>query len=458
MKKLYSLPLLIFILISMTRPSIATQDTIVLHMDRLSSPELVKEFYESRGYEPAWTKQGKYSLKAYSFLHLLNNAQYYGLNSDNYHLKELLALKDAKPSSKNTGRMESLLTDSFFTFALHLKKGQLSNETSKIREKKTEDTQQDIAFLENALRSASLKSELESLEPAHPNYQKLKAKLQNKLDDHFKNALWTGKNSDDLKTEIQKLALNMERWRWEEGSFAEKHILVNLPSFMLEVWENGEVTMASKVIVGSSRQKTPMSDSQIESFIIHPTYIPEKILAEELLPIILKDPTYLSRNNYEILDNGKLIEASSISWDGYDEETFPYALRQPDPDHKSLGIIKFELDSTNLIHDSESKLHFVRNLRALSGGCVIIEKAEDLAQYLAMDEEGISSSQLKEMFKQKAYAKVEINEPMHVYIRYFTADGTKIYQDVYGMDKALLVYFDDMVQWDRSNYNLQRTR
>lgn len=458
MKKLYSLFFFVIIFNSSTQLSYAALDTIALDMDRLSSPALVKEFYESRNFQPAWTKHGKYSIKAYNLIHLINNAQYYGLNAENYHLTELLALKEAKPSDKNTGRMESLLTDSFLTFASHLKNGQLDNEISKKREKKPEANHQEILFLERALRSASLKSELESLEPSHPNYHKIKSVLQQKLDDHYKNTLWSGKHSDDLKLEIQKLALNLERWRWEDNGFADRHILVNLPSFMLEVWENGEVTMTSKVIVGSARQQTPLLDSQIENYIIHPTYVPEKILLEELLPIIKKDPTYLSRNDYEILDEGNLVEVSSIAWDRIDEEIFPYVLRKPDSDHKTLGIVKFELDSTSLIHDSESKLLFVRNLRALSGGCIILEKAEDLAQYLVMDEDGLNPSQLQELFKHKAYAKVDVNKPMHVYIRYFTADGTNIYQDVYGMDKALLVYFDDMVQWDRSNFNLQRTR
>lgn len=458
MKNLYSICLLVFIFLSSAHGSKATTDTVVLDMAKLSAPELVKQFYEARDYEPAWTKQGKYSIKAYSFIYLLNNAQYYGLNSENYHVKELMSLKDAIPSSKNTGRMESLLTDSFFSFAHHLKSGQLDKETLMFRELKWDEDTHYVAFLENALRSHSIKSELESLEPTHPNYQSLKASLQIKLDDLYKNSLWADKDSDKIKMEIQTLALNMERWRWEDGDFAKRHILVNLPSYMLEVWEDGEVIMASKVIVGSPRQKTPTMNSEIKSYIIHPNVVPEQILAEELLPIIIKDPTYLSRNNYEILDNDIIIDASSIAWDTFDKEPFPYMLRQPDPDHKSLGIIKFALDSTSLIHDSESRLLFFRNLRALSGGCIIVEKAEDLAQYLIAGDEELSPNQLKEMIENQMYREVEVKQPIYVYVRYFTSDGIKTYQDIYGMDKSLLAYFDDMVKWEKNNMNLQRTR
>jgi len=458
MKKLYPIPLLLGIFIFFTQYNYAASDTLLLNMSKLSSPELVQEFYQSRSFQPAWTKNGKYSIKAYSFLHILANAQFYGLNSENYHLNELVALKEARPSVKNAGRIESLLTDSFITFANHLKKGQLDKNDLKIRETNNDASQQDILFLEKALRSPSIKSELESLEPAHPHYHKLKARLHQKLEEISKNNLWIGKHSDELKAEIQLLALNMERWRWEENNFTSRHILVNLPSFMLEVWEDGEITMTSKVIVGSSRQKTLLRDGQIKSYIIHPTCIPEDILTGELLPIIIKDPTYLTRNNYEILENGKLIEGSSITWESYENNPFPYVLRQPDPAHKSMGIVKFEMDTVNLIHDSESKLHFVRNLRALSGGCIAIEKAEDLAKYLMKGKEGSNPAQIDEWFKHQAYRKIDIEEPIQVYIRYFTADGSKIYQDIYGRDKHLLAYFDDLVNWDKNNYNLQRTR
>lgn len=458
MKKLYPISLFVFLFFSLSPNSNAAPDTIILDMNNLTSPDMVKEFYESRNYEPAWTKQGKYSLKAYSFIYLLNNAQYYGLNSENYHLKELMTLKDARPSDKNTGRMESLLTDSFFTFANHLESGQLEKETLTLRGIDKEGESINIAFLENALKSHSIKAELESLEPAHPNYQKLKAELERKLENLYKNSFWSEKDGNELKLEIQKLALNMERWRWEDEEFGNRYIFVNLPSFMLEVWEDDKVTMTSKIIVGSARQKTPIMTSQINNYIIHPTCVPEQILAEELIPIIIKDPSYISRNNYEVLDKGKLIDASTITWDSYIEETFPYVLRQPDPDHKTLGHIKFMLDSTSMIHDRESGLLFFRNIRALSSGCIIIEKAEDLAQYLVLGEDGLSPYQLKEMLERQAYKEVKVMQPLNVYVRYFTADGTKMYTDVYGMDQSLLAYFDDIVKWERSNLNLQRTR
>ena len=40
---------------------------------------------------------------------------------------------------------------------------------------------------------------------------------------------------------IQQIALNLERWRWLPADLGERHILVNVPEYRLEVWERGKV-------------------------------------------------------------------------------------------------------------------------------------------------------------------------------------------------------------------------
>jgi len=462
MKKLYLRSPYIFILyifftFSLISHASAVSDSISLDLTKTHSPELVNSFYESRDYRPAWTRQGKYSVRAYRFINILNHAQYYGLNPNNYHIHELLALKDADASEQNTGRMEALLTDGFFAFAHHLEKGQLDKRTLKLKQK-SEGHNADILFLENSLRSPTLKSDLESLQPSHPYYHKLKAELQEKLDAFNNNALWAGKKTEELRQDILKLALNMERWRWEDSTYTDRHIFVNLPSYKLEVWENGEVTMESKVLVGTARQRTHNQDSQIDRYIIHPTLVPKEMLAEELIPLIVKDPAYLTTNEYELLDGDNPVDASTLDWEAYSVDNFPYIVRQPDPNHRSMNFLKFNLDSTGIIHDSESSSLFFRNVRAFSGGCIIMEKAKDLALYLAKDNEEITLSDMEAYFAGNAYKEITVKHPMHVYVRYFTADGSEMYQDIYDQDQPLLAYFNDMVKGKKSNMNLQRSR
>jgi len=463
MKKQYSrLPLsgifYIFFIYGLTANATSTSDSVSLELNKIYSPELVTSFYEAREYRPAWTRQGKYSIRAYRLINILNHAQYYGLNPNNYHIQEILALKDADTSEKNTGRMEALLTDGFFAFAHHLEKGQLNSKTLRLKQRESTEHTADIIFLENALRSPTLKSDLESLQPSHPHYHRLKKDLHEKLGAFNNNTLWTGKKTEELRQDILKLALNMERWRWEGKTFPDRHIFVNLPSYKLEVWENGEVALESKIIVGTARQRTPPQDSQIDRYIIHPTIVPKEILDEELIPLFINDPAFITDYGYEVYDGVNLVDPSTIDWDEYELDNFPYALRQPDPDHKSLDLVKFNLDSTGIIHDSDSYSLFFRNVRAFSGGCIIMEKAKDLAHYLVKDDTEIASSDLEDYFSGNDYKEIMVKIPVQVFIRYFTADGLEMYQDIYDQDHPLLAYFNDMVKEKKSNMNLQRTR
>jgi murein L,D-transpeptidase YcbB/YkuD len=465
MKKRYTLTPIIWI-ITFLLPCIlpsqviansSTHDSVVVQTAKIHSPELVTTFYQSRDHKPAWTKQGKYTLKAYRFIQILNHAQYYGLNEENYHLKEILKLKDANITPENTGRMESLLTDSFFAFAHHLKNGQLDRETMKLNNPQIEENEVKIEFLETALKAPSIKSELENLEPSHPHYHKLKVSLHEKLDSYNNIALWAGKKTEAMRQDILKVALNMERWRWEDEIFPDRHIFVNLPSYKLEVWENGKVSLESKVIVGSARHPTSLQNSQIEKYIIHPTLVPRQMLTEELLPSIVKDPSYLSRNAYEVLEGNKPVDITTINWEAFDADDFPYVVRRPDPGHKSLAILRFDLDSMGVLHDSESNSLFFRNVRALSGGCIIMEKAHDLAIYLVNEEADITPNHVKEYINGNEYKEIMIHKPMLIFIRYFTADGSEIYQDIYDDDRQFMAYFNEIVK-ENNNLNLQRRR
>jgi len=433
-------------------------DSVILQTDNIHSPTSVSSFYQSRGHKPAWTKKGKYSIKAYRLIQILNHAQYYGLNPENYHLKEILALKDAPTSEKNTGRMETLLTDSFIAFGHHLKYGQLNRETLEINHHLMEGNRLDIHFFENALNAPSLRAELERLEPSHPHYGKLKETLFTKLEAYNNNTLWAGKKNEELRQDILKLALNMERWRWEDKDFEDRHVFVNLPSYKLEVWENGAVSLESKIIVGSARHKTSVHDSGIEKLIVHPNLVPKEKVAEELLPIITKDPTFLSSNGYEVLDGNEPLDISTIAWETYEEDDFPYVVRNNDPIHTSMALIRFDIDSTGVWHDAESNSLFYRNVRALSGGCIILEKARDLAIYLVNDGPEITPNQVEDYVKGNEYKEIPVQRPLPVYIRYFTADGSEIYADIYDEDNSLMAYFSNMVKKNKDDFNLQRIR
>src|SRR6187399_1380395 len=58
-----------------------------------------------------------------------------------------------------------------------------------------------------------------------------------------------------VERRIEEIALNLERWRWLPQDLGRRYILVNIPEFRLEVWEQHAVPLSMRVVVG--KQDTP---------------------------------------------------------------------------------------------------------------------------------------------------------------------------------------------------------
>ena len=64
-------------------------------------------------------------------------------------------------------------------------------------------------------------------------------------------------------------------------------------------------TVPAEVIVGDIEDETPEFESELTSVVFNPTWsVPHSIASEELLPKIQRDPAYLRRGNYMVIDSG----------------------------------------------------------------------------------------------------------------------------------------------------------
>src|SRR5699024_4014519 len=75
-----------------------------------------------------------------------------------------------------------------------------------------------------------------------------------------------------VKDYIKKIVVNMERSRWLPPGFinADEMILVNVPAFHLEYYEEGKVTFESDVIVGSQLHATVIFDGEMSYLAFSP--------------------------------------------------------------------------------------------------------------------------------------------------------------------------------------------
>lgn len=154
-------------------------------------------------------------------------------------------------------------------------------------------------------------------------------------------------DSIDLHKKVQRIEVNMERWRYEKMEIGHRYIWINVPSFHLQVIESGRVTMESRIIVGKPESPTPVLSSLIECITLYPYwYIPRKIAIEEYLPQIQKDTSFLTRNNFDVLDRkGNVLNPDTLDWQVYTVKYFPISLRQREGPENSLGVIKFVFDN-----------------------------------------------------------------------------------------------------------------
>ena len=185
---------------------------------------------------------------------------------------------------------------------------------------------------------------------------------------------------------IQQIALNLERWRWLPADLGERHILVNIPEFRLEVWDHGQVPLSMRVVVGKKDTPTPIFNDQMTHLVFAPYWnVPSDIVKKETVPHALRDPAFLERTNMEVLDkSGNVVDPASIDM----EHAGAYRFRQRPGASNSLGLVKFMFPNqfNVYLHDTPADSLFARATRSFSHGCVRLEQPDKLAQYVLGDQ------------------------------------------------------------------------
>ena len=416
----------------------AVVDTTLLASYMLASEATVLAFYQANGAFLAWNVGGRPLAVADSMIDMIRGAPMYGLAPDDYRLAELEALRTEALVFRfaTPQRMDILLTDAFLTMARHLSRGK-QMPVGKMHAPGADTAL--VTLLMKALKTGQIRESLESVEPCHPQYLALRAELQ-RLQAHPAPA------KADLPLQ-RTLSINMERWRWEDRMFPSRYLMVNIPAYSMVVMEGDNKVIDSKVIVGTKDNPTPELQSTIWCFTVYPYWnVPRSIAVKEMLPRLKADPAYLNQYFYEVLDaRGNVLDASGIDWKAYDENNFPYYFRQREGKDNSLGVVKFTFDNpySVYLHDTNAPHLFGRSQRALSHGCIRVEKAKELAYYLVKHDTIYSNPQLlARYFELSKRTEVSLIQPIPIFIRYFTAwaDGEEVvyYNDLYGKDGEMI--------------------
>ncbi|WP_234809387.1 MULTISPECIES: L,D-transpeptidase [Candidatus Williamhamiltonella] len=244
------------------------------------------------------------------------------------------------------------------------------------------------------------------------------------------------------------LALNMQRLRFTPADI-QTGILVNIPDYSLNYYEEGKIRLFSKVIVGRPDRKTPVMQSAINQIVINPDWnVPHSLAREDILPQVIKNIDYLQEHNYRILSswsqNAEVIDPESIDWENISIENFPYYLRQTLGPNNPLGHYKFNMPNrySIFLHDTPNKAMFQRYRRAGSSGCVRVQKASELARLL-LKKTGLTDADILNFLKENKSTYRNTRKRIPVWLYYLTAwvseDGaTQFRTDIYHYDQSVL--------------------
>ncbi|WP_439272781.1 L,D-transpeptidase family protein [Pseudochrobactrum sp. HB0163] len=243
----------------------------------------------------------------------------------------------------------------------------------------------------------------------------------------------------------ERILYAMERLRWLPLDFGERYVFVNQPAYRAQYFNKGKEQLAMDVVIGSPRNQTHFFYDTISTVVFNPSWgVPRSIVMNEMMPRIMADTNYLSRNNYEVISGGKSVPASAVNWSAVAQGKAHVGIRQKPGPNNALGELKILFPNSHdiYLHDTPSKATFKRDMRAVSHGCIRLADPRAMASAVM----GTEQEKLSRYFG-KSERGIKVPQGVPIYLAYFTAwpdEATgkiRYYDDVYGRDAALAKAF-----------------
>jgi murein L,D-transpeptidase YcbB/YkuD len=256
---------------------------------------------------------------------------------------------------------------------------------------------------------------------------------------------------------VRQIELALERLRWLPDFDDRRLIAMNIPMFRLWAWDstppNDAPALSMRVIVGRALStETPMFDEEMREVVFRPYWnVPRSILRGEILPLIDRDPAYLSRQNMEIVrgdsDEAVPVEATAANLELLRKGAL--RVRQRPGSNNALGLIKFDFPNAESVymHGTPAQALFSQNRRDFSHGCVRVEDPVALAAWALKEQPEWTRDRIAAAMAGTRSFRVRLPKPVQMILYYTTAvvmpeDATihfadDIYRHDIRLDRAL---------------------
>jgi murein L,D-transpeptidase YcbB/YkuD len=240
---------------------------------------------------------------------------------------------------------------------------------------------------------------------------------------------------------LGQLETNLVRLRAMSGFLGDRYVMVNIPAAEIEAVEGGRVSQRHTAIVGRVSRQTPILNSKIYELNLNPYWTaPKSIIRKDIIPLMRKDPTYLTRNKILVFDgNSNEIPPETIDWST--EEAVKYRFRQEPGRINAMGSVKINFPNPHAVymHDTPQKGLFNKFLRFDSSGCVRVKNVRDLLVWLAKDTPEGTRSNIESIIASGERTDVRLASPVPVYFTYISAWST---------DNGVVQFRDDIYKRD----------
>ena len=252
-----------------------------------------------------------------------------------------------------------------------------------------------------------------------------------------------------LSRRVRQMQLTLERWRWLPDEYQKAPIVVNIPEFRLRAYDKDfDIGVTMNVVVGKAYDHdTPVFTDTMEYVVFRPYWeVPYSITRDEMIPHIVRDPDYLTKYGFEIVDSGQNVVSVGTATNELLDllRAGKLFVRQKPGSKNDLGLVKFVFPNSYSVymHDTPATVLFGRSRRDFSHGCIRLEKPADLAEWVLRDNPGWTPERIRAAMYGGTTQQVNLAHPIPVLIVYATVivlkDGlVHFYDDIYGHDAAL---------------------
>lgn len=224
---------------------------------------------------------------------------------------------------------------------------------------------------------------------------------------------------------VRTLKINRERVQ-NFNPWGEAYVLVIVPGFEASLIRDHEAVLSTRVVVGQPSWPTPQLNGMISRIVVNPYWnVPKSILRREIIPRMQRDPGYLAREGIRVFSGwhteARELDPAAIDWSGPAARI--YRLRQDPGPKNALGSFKFTFNNSQSIylHDTQARRLFNRSARALSHGCVRVERPFELAELLLEGQGRWNGAALKDAMSSGSNRWIILKKPIPVHLVYWTA-------------------------------------